>query len=256
MFNAPKDYTEVLKKNILSALEDPKTERIAAFDADGTCWFSDVGRDFFDYQIETGFFPNGKTYSWEDYQKVEDQDITLGLQWLAQILKGFSLNEVREFGKAYQKSVRPDYIAHQKEIIEFLHAQEVEVYIVTASVKWSVEAAAEELGIKPSHIIGVETLVENGKITDQLTGPLTWREGKVEALLEKTNGKMPFFANGNTMSDIFMLREASHIKQVIHSAGKESSIYTGENAALKEAKEKNWHYADFIRNDFKNSKLS
>ncbi|MGH1467946.1 MAG: HAD family hydrolase [Bdellovibrionales bacterium] len=249
MNTVPENYTNLIKKNIETALQDSTANPIAAFDADGTCWFSDVGRDFFQHQIDKNFFVN-ESYTWDDYQREEDKDVKLGLFWLAEILAGFSLEEIRAFGEAYTKEVRPSFVEHQKEIIKFLIEKNVQVYIVTASVKWTVEAAALELGIPRENVIGVQTEIEDGIITKKQKGYLSWHEGKVDALLDHTNGKKPFFASGNTTSDIPLMKTSTHLRQVVRSVGPDSEIFSGESKALAVAKEHGWHYLDFTKKEF------
>lgn len=87
----------------------------------------------------------------------------------------------------------------------------MEVYVVTASIKWAVEPGALFLGIPADNVIGVNTKVHNGVITDQIDGVVTWHEGKVDGLLKKTN-KAPFFAAGNTIGDLALLELATHIR--------------------------------------------
>jgi len=248
MLKVPNSYVENLKSKITQALADPSANKIAAFDADGTCWFSDVGRDFYEYQIKQDFFKE-QSLTWDDYHKNERIDIKQGLLWLAQILKGFHIDEIRAFGKKFNKDMRPLFIEHQKEIIHFLQSQEVEVYIVTASVKWTIEAAAEEIGIKAENVIGVETEIHDGIITDVQKGHMTWADGKVRALLDRTDGKKPFYVSGNTMSDVPMMHEASHIAKLIHSADEAHDIYSSELQALEEARKNNWHFFDFKTGD-------
>jgi len=250
MLKVPKSYIDDLKLEIKKALDDPKANKIAAFDADGTCWFSDVGRDFYDYQIRQGFFKDGPL-TWDDYNKQEDVDIKQGLLWLAQILKGFHIDDVRAFGEKFNQEVRPHFIDHQKEIIEFLQAQGVEIYIVTASVKWTIEAAAKEMGIPAENVIGVETEIKDGIITDVLKGHLTWADGKVKALLDRTEGKKPFYVSGNTMSDVPMMHAASHLAKLIHSAHKDHGIFLSETKALEEARKNGWRFFNFKTGDFK-----
>lgn len=250
MFKVSQEYTQKVKSDIDKALKDPKAHPIAAFDADGTCWFSDVGRDFFNHQMAKNFFP-GPHYTWEDYKKMEEQNMEEALLWMAQILSGFTLDEVREFGLDATKNIRPHFIDHQKEVVKHLLKQGVDVYIVTASVKWTIEAAAEEMGIHRDRVLGIQTAIENGLITDKQYGPLTWTDGKVTALLEATNGKHPFFASGNTSTDLPLLKSATHIRKVIHSAPLGDGLHETERKALDYAKKQGWHYVDYVNHEVK-----
>lgn len=249
MYNPPKEYLEALKKDILEALKNPKTEPIAAFDADGTIWFSDVGRDFFDYQIETNYFPGGKSLNWEDYQKVEDLNMERGLCWLGEIFEGEHIDALRVKVNEFHLKKKPVYIPLQKELIKFLKDNGVQVYIVTASIGWTIEAGAKELGLEPKDIIGIKTEIKDGIITNKTMKPVSWAEGKVDALLEATDGKMPFLVSGNTISDCHMIELSTHFKQVIHGVDDTSVIYETEKLALEKAKKEGWHYVDYMNNE-------
>jgi phosphoserine phosphatase len=172
------------------------------------------------------------------------------LLWLAQILKGFHIDEVRAFTKEFNQNMRPLFIGHQKEIISFLKSKGVEVFIVTASVSWTVEAAAAEMGIDHNHIIGVETHIKDGVITDEQKGHMTWAEGKVTALLDRTNNQKPFFVSGNTMSDVPMMHLSSHIRQLIHSAEEGHGVFESEMKALEESKKHAWRFFDFKSGEY------
>ncbi len=247
MYHPPIDYINNLKSRITKALKNPKTNPIAAFDADGTLWFSDVGRDFFDFQIKHNYFPQKKTYTWDDYKKIEDQGIEKGLTWLGQILATEKLTELRKRVSQFQNEYPPVYVEAQKEIIKFLKASGVRVIIVTASISWTIEAAALEFDIPPEDIIGIRTYLDKDDvITDKIHYPISWAEGKVDALLEVTDGKMPFFVSGNTSSDVPLIEISSDIKLVVHGSDPSGLVYDSEIKALKLAKEKSWDYFDYI----------
>lgn len=250
MKTVPEAYTNLIKENIEAALKDPDANKIAAFDADGTCWFSDVGRDFFDYQIEKNYF-TGPSLTWADCRAEEAKSMARGLFWMAEILAGFRLDDLRDVVAAYNKVVRPTFIEHQREIIRFLLEKGVKVYIVTASVKWVVEAGLLELGIPHENVIGIETEVVDGVITKKQKGHLSWQAGKVDALLSHTGGLKPFFVSGNTMSDYPMMQLSTHLRQTIRSAKPGDEVYDGECTALTHAKENKWHYLDYTKGEFK-----
>jgi phosphoserine phosphatase len=246
MFNPSQEYLKNLKLRISKALKNPKTNPIAAFDADGTLWFSDVGRDFYDFQIKHGYFPQGKNHTWDDYKAIEAQGMEKGLTWLGQILAGEELSRLKQRVKLFNKEYPPVYVEAQKEIIRFLKDSGVRVLIVTASVGWTIEAAAEEFDIGPDDIVGIRTYLDGNTITDKVHYPISWAEGKVDALLEVTNGQRPFLASGNTTSDMHMVDIATDLKLVIHGSKPGDLVYESEVQALKMAKEKGWDYIDYI----------
>jgi phosphoserine phosphatase len=119
------------------------------------------------------------------------------------------------------------------------------VYCVTASVKWAVEPGAQALGIAADCVIGIRTKVVNGLVTDELDGPITWREGKVVGLLEATGRKMPFLAGGNTMGDLALLDSASHIQIANIAAAKGDFNYETEMKLLDLAKRRCWFFHEY-----------
>lgn len=246
MYSPSKDYITNFKSRITEALKDPNTNPIAAFDADGTLWFSDVGRDFYDFQIKHDYFPKGPSTNWDDYMAVEKLGMEDGLTWLAKILAGEDIKELQKKVKLFNEEYPPVYVKEQKEIIKFLKSCGVRVLIVTASVGWTIEAAAAEFDIPPEDIVGIRTYIENGLITEKIHHPISWAEGKVPALLEATNNKKPFLVSGNTTSDTHMIDIATDLKLVIHGSKPGDLVYDSEVKALQMAKEKNWDYIDYI----------
>ena len=94
----------------------------------------------------------------------------------------------------------------QRRIIETLQDLGVEIFIVTASIQWAVAPAANFFGLPEKNVLGIETEVVNGIVTDQQKGDLTFREGKIQALFTATGGVPPYFSAGNTEGDQFLSR--------------------------------------------------
>lgn len=215
-------------------------EPIAAFDADGTLWDTDAGENFFKYLDEKSLveLPNN---AWEYYIEWHDREPVASFLWLAQICKGLPLTVVQEFATAGLTHFgEMPVFEHQRKLIAFLKSKGVKVYIVTASVKWAVEPAAELFGLAPEDVIGIQTEVVDGIVTDKQAGPITWREGKVDGILEATGGKKPFFAAGNTTGDLFLLECATHIAYA-HCAAKPGELtHRTEVDLLAEAEKRNW----------------
>ena len=106
------------------------------------------------------------------------------------------------------------------------------------------EPAAALYNIPQENVIGVKTKVENGLVTTEQEGPITYKEGKVKGLLEATGGKLPFYAAGNSHGDLPLLESATHLKMVLHSAPQHNVLYETEQKMIALAKERNWlHYS-------------
>ena len=95
-------------------------------------------------------------------------------------------------------------------------------------------------------MIGIVTEVKDDIISEIQGGPITYREGKVNALLEKTNGQKPFFASGNTMGDFQLIESSTHIKLAISSVSKEHSNYATEQKLAGHALKNSWYHLNYL----------
>lgn len=230
-----------LKNEIRAALAQGATP-IAAFDADGTLWDTDMGENFFQYQIDHNCIELPEN-PWDHYHKLKDASHPEAYLWLAQILEGNSISQVRVWAKqalnVYKTGV--PIFSWKKDLISFLHQCGVKVYVVTASITWAVEPAAQLLGIAQDCVVGVETELRDGMVTARQNGPITWRQGKVEGLLLKTNGKRPFLAAGNTMGDFHLIESATHVQIVNATVDQSHENFSTEQELIKIGRERGWH---------------
>src|SRR6185312_12253817 len=118
---------------------------------------------------------------------------------------------------------------------------DVEVYIVTASITWAVEPAARRLGLREDRVIGIETEVVGGVVTDKSTGVITYREGKADALLARTGGAKPYFCAGNTEGDRWLLEASTDLCLVLSSAPEGTENFPTESKMMKLADERGWY---------------
>ena len=214
---------------------------VAAFDADGTLWDFDLGESFFQYQIKKKLLPNLPPHPWQHYREwKESGDPRPAYLWLAQINKGHPIKEIRTWAENCVREHSPlPIFPDQKKLIEYLLSKKVEVFVVTASVAWAVEPGAERLGVPIENVIGVKTKVKKGIISDEPDGAITYREGKLHALLDITNGKKPFLAAGNTMGDLALL-ESSKISLAVGAAKEDHELFATEERLRQEAQARNW----------------
>lgn len=244
----PEEFWNQIEKTIFDLQKNTDQKLFAAFDADGTLWDTDLGENFFQYQIEH----NQVALPPEPYQfylnkKNINNDPRDAYLWLAQINSGKSIEQVQQWAALAFKNIQPQPIfSEQKKLIELFLKNNIEVFIVTASVKWAVEPGAQALGLKNENVIGVETVIHNGIITDQPILPVTYRQGKVEALLKKTNGLKPFFASGNSSGDIELLESSTHLRLAVSAASRDEKLFKSEKELFDLATEKNWLRHRFI----------
>ena len=99
--------------------------------------------------------------------------------------------------------------------INLLREHEIDVWIVSASHKWIVEAGAQTLGIDGDHVIAVTTYVENGVLTGNAVHPVPYGAGKVQAI-NSTIGARPDIVVGNSIGDFEMLQLANQVSIVVN----------------------------------------
>lgn len=215
----------------------------AAFDADGTLWDTDAGETFFDYQIEHCELPNMPGDPWKHYLDLKKIDPPTAYAWLAQINKGQTLTQVRAWAKAcFARRMPFPVFESQRRLIATLHELGYEIFIVTASVKWAVEPVASLVGVDFDHVLGITTEIADGVVTDKAVLPITWRQGKADALLRATGGIRPVICSGNTFGDIALLDTATHIQLAVSTQdARDTGLYHEEEKLREEATRRGWH---------------
>ena len=160
---------------------------------------------------------------------------------MAQINKGKPLAEIKKWAEEAFIEIQPNPIfAEQRKLIQLLQSHDVKIFIVTASIKWAVEPGARALGLTDDAVIGVETEVIDGIITDSPVYPVTYRNGKTEAFFKKTGNVRPFLSAGNTTGDLELLLSATHIQLAVSAASRDDRLFKTENELLQKATEFGW----------------
>jgi phosphoserine phosphatase len=240
-FSAP--LWSQIKEALDQELAEMQTPPVAAFDADGTLWNTDLGEHFFRWQIENRVLQNLPEDPWKYYRHWKNSgDPRPAYLWLAQINQGHSLDEIQEWAEAALKTIDPfPLFDDQKKLIDLFLSKNVQIYVITASVKWAVEPGAKRLGLPAENVLGVATQIKGGLITtEQEAGAITYRDGKMRALLEKTKGIQPFFACGNTMGDYDLLNGASLVSLAVGAAKEGEELFKTEEQLRQESRRHGW----------------
>lgn len=248
----PPRLTTQLQQAIVKAKTNASGPLYAAFDADGTLWNLDMGESFFDYQLKNCGLANLPDDPWKYYLDLKAKgDYEKAYLWLAQINQGIPLTQVRAWAQAFFAGLEDfPLFQSQRHLLDFLRDQGFTIYIVTASVKWSVEPAAAALGIPESQVLGVTTqlrpLAQQGwQVSDLQAGPITYRQGKVEALLAATHGVAPLFAAGNTTGDLPLLQSSTGCCLAVGSQPPGSDLYASEHELQTFAHKHGWFTHNF-----------
>src|SRR5258708_6380902 len=80
---------------------------IAAFDAYGTLWDTDIGETFFLHQIKNCALPNMPKDPWKHYHDLKEVDRIRAYYWLAQINMGQKLSQVRSWAQTSLQNAGP-----------------------------------------------------------------------------------------------------------------------------------------------------
>ena len=91
-------------------------------------------------------------------------------------------------------------------LVEVAADASIPTWVVSATNRWTVEVAAEDLAIPRDRVIGNRTRVDEGRITCEPDGPATWHQGKVDAL--RALGIGVALAGGDSWSDVPMMEYA------------------------------------------------
>ncbi len=237
-----------IKADVEKAMKSFSGPYYAAFDADGTLWDSDLGEQFFQYQIDRCNLETLNNIDpWEYYETTKQTDPVAAYLWLAQINAGHSLEQVRQWAKECVDTKGARVFESHKTLIKWLQEMGVETLIVTASIQWAVEPAGMLAGIPYENVMGIQTAIdENGIVTKEQFGPITWRDGKAEALLERTKGVAPVFCSGNTLGDIALIAASQGGRLCSQTQVEENGLFWEEQKLLEHAKLNNWAVHHFF----------
>ncbi len=227
---------------IIALAQAKDLPKIAAFDADGTIWDTDLSDHFFTYQVEQKLLKNLPADPWAHFNHLLQIDPAQGLVWLAQVNAGLPIDTIRAWTQAFFDQIQPKLpIFHdQAKLIKKLLENDFEVYIITGSVSWVVEPAAAHFGIPRENVLGMRTEIVDGIISNKPSYPLTWQKGKPENLLAKTKNQPPLIAAGNTMGDFELLQTATHLQIVISSHKPHEYLYQTEQTLKQHAEKAGW----------------
>jgi HAD superfamily phosphoserine phosphatase-like hydrolase len=207
----------------------------AAFDADGTLWSDDIGEAFFQWLIAEKklLHPYDRPDLFAEYERLNGIDKKIGYPYPVQAMAGLAEEQVRAWARDFAAKWRPHIYDAQRALIRELRAAGCEVWIVSASNRWLIEAAAPHVGVEPRNVIGMSVLVREGRLTAEVEPPITYREGKVTALSQRF-AEPPWLVSGDAMTDFEMLEYAARVRLAIGPDDREP------NELLRRAAERGW----------------
>lgn len=194
-------------------LEDLAGPRVAVFDADGVLWRGDVSEDFARWMIEQGHFDGA---AWDSYTGVNAADPAAGCLAILEFYSGMAIESlaacVNEF---WRTGGERGWIGPVVGTLRRLAAAGFSIYVVSATPRPVLEPLVQYLPVPADHILGLELEVnEDGRATGRPHGIVTCGIGKAQALRRLTAAPV-FFAAGNSVLDVEMLRLSEDVRWVI-----------------------------------------
>jgi phosphoserine phosphatase len=216
--------------------------QVTIFDADGTLWRGDVGEAFFRHQVERNTVPHApKKDPWDTYLRESlDGNTAKAYGWLAQWNAGVRERDLMRWCEEYFRDSWTKFVFEPvRELSHALLNAGLEVWVVTGSPRWIVQAGVKGFGIPADRVIGTSVHVRDGLLTDELEHETPYRAGKAR-LVEKIIGTKPVFVGGNTYWDKEMMVMAGELALAICSEEKGEPNHDSEQKLQKLATANKW----------------
>ena len=184
--------------------------KVAVFDCDGTLWAGDAGADFFYWEIEQHMVPadvaQWAAARYADYKEgLVDEETMCGE--MVTMNAGLPESQLKEAGETFFSSVVESRIFPEMlELTRRLQQAGCEMWAVSSTNEWVIEAGARRFGIPAEKVLAVRVETKNNAVTDRLVRVPT-DEGKA-GVLEDTTSNPIDVCFGNTIHDAHMLAMA------------------------------------------------
>ncbi len=185
---------------------------IAVFDCDGTLWDGDAGRDFFYWEIERGIVsPAVAQAMLERYRLYESGEASEESMCgeMVTMHDGVSVDVLHDAAEEFfAEVVAPRIFPEMQELTRELVAQGCELWAVSSTNHWVVEAGATRFGIARDYVLAARVHSQDGRATNRLRRVPTG-ERKAVAIREVI-GRPVHAVFGNSIHDHAMLEIAKH----------------------------------------------
>ncbi len=183
---------------------------IAVFDCDGTLWWGDAGADFFYWEMEKGFIAPELVpvirHRYDEYLAGRVDELTICGEMI-QINKGVPVVRLRQAAREFFHTLVASRIF--REMREFTHqlaAQGCELWAVSSTNDWVVQAGAAEFCIPPERVLAATLAVEDGLVTDRLLRIPT--DELKQQVIEEVIARPIDAVFGNSIHDFAMMAKA------------------------------------------------
>lgn len=138
--------------------------------------------------------------------------------WIAAttLQAGLQEDEVKVWSKeCFNQNFWHRVFPAMRSAIAELQRRHIAVWIVSASHRWIMEAAGEDLNVPATNVIAISTKTKNGLITDEVINPVPFQAGKVDAILSRFDSG-PVIVFSDSINDEPMLSMATALAVTIN----------------------------------------
>ena len=183
---------------------------LAVFDCDGTLWSGDAGRDFFYWEIGLGIVDHEIAGPMLERYRLYEEGVVDELSMCGEMVTMHSGLPVRGLYQAakefFEEVVASRIFPEMRRLTHQLAENGCEVWAVSSTNDWVVEAGVERFGIPPDRVLAACIEVEDGRASDRLSRVPT-DELKAVAIREVI-GRPVDAVFGNSIHDLAMLEIA------------------------------------------------
>ena len=185
---------------------------VAAFDCDGTLWALDSGEGFFYWEMERGIIPADLS-SWargryDDYRRGAVAEETMCGEMVT-IHAGMREQVIADAARQYfDEKVVPSIFPEMQALTLRLAEAGVELWAVSSTNNWVVNAGIERFGIPHARVIAACVAVSDGLASERLV-QVPSGEAKAALLRQRLSTALDA-AFGNSVHDAAMLAMAAH----------------------------------------------
>jgi len=151
------------------------------------------------------------------------------LRVMATCFSGLSVEEARAFGdRVFRESLAHKVYEETVPLFQAFAERGLPLVVVSGSPKFLVEAGVRGLGLE-AEVRGVTLAEVEGKLSAEVVPPLTWNQGKIEAIAPLVGRGGPLIALGDSQGDRELLLAARH-KIMVHPRQTLTAIAEAEAA--------------------------
>ena len=116
------------------------------------------------------------------------------------------------------------YLRPAIRLFDELQRRQFDLWVISGSNQWSVEAVFEPLGVRADRIIGIDLLERDGVLTAEEETPVPIREDKVAAFRRRT-AERPLLVASDSKNDIPLFLDARELRVRINSRNRDTDDF-------------------------------